>query len=864
MVMAIWLIAREHNRSLPTRLIYVVDRRTVVDQATDLAQMLVNNWYSTFKGPPPAISTLRGQLADNRQWSRNPSHPAIIIGTVDLIGSALLFSGYRSSYKRKPLEAGLLGHDSLLVLDEAHLSRPFEKLLGSIASFQSDQGTGILSSKSMKVMRMSATRHDSAQPPQTFTLAVDTGGNLTGDDANDPIITERLGAKKHLTVHTIPEKDTVASGLARAALELSCSKLVGQRIVVFTRKPDDARAIATAIQKYGENKGSPGPYANAVEILTGTMRGYERDQLVKKPVFRERWLNGDLRPDAQENQATVFLISTSAGEVGFDLNADHLVGDAAPLDSWIQRLGRVNRRGQGNAEVRYLRQTKPSDKNAFDLACLATSNLFSDGMDVSPNALTAFVAALTPEQLEQVSSPEPATRELTDILLDSWSLTSITGSMPGRPEVGPWLRGVDNQQAQTTIAWRAEVAEFDKQDVVEKELGAIFLKHPIRAHESLTVNTGYLLEFLKALPKLKDRPPNLMKSRVAIRSSRGQVYRKTLQELVDNPGMLFADSTLIFPATFGGLNDSGMLDSEAVTKISDELASLDIADLPGYELSREAPPRLRLLIHHKDDSWTAQSLLGEAELGQRLPHLAKIYAKSTELFADLRKGQLRIRLVQPVELDEEGDAVKSLVLLSPVSNIIKPQDQSLQEHVGAVESESQKIADALGLPSADPIRAALAFAARWHDQGKTEKIWQRFVYASETTGCLGKSARTRGASALRGYRHELGSLLHTQLSRGERLGCITPADPNSQELALHLIATHHGGARPHFQPGRYDSFPVDEVEQLRIEVIRRFARLQRQYGWWRLAWLENLLRCADALASADLEAEDDFADGDAD
>src|ERR1700676_4685763 len=37
MVMAIWLIARSINCKLPRRLVYVVDRRTVVDQATDLA-----------------------------------------------------------------------------------------------------------------------------------------------------------------------------------------------------------------------------------------------------------------------------------------------------------------------------------------------------------------------------------------------------------------------------------------------------------------------------------------------------------------------------------------------------------------------------------------------------------------------------------------------------------------------------------------------------------------------------------------------------------------------------------------------------------------------------------------------------------
>ena len=102
MVMAIWLIARAKAKDLPRRLIYVVDRRTVVDQATDLALKL----QKAVGESRLTISPLRGKLADNREWSRDPSRPAIIIGTVDLIGSALLFSGYRSSYKRRPIEAG--------------------------------------------------------------------------------------------------------------------------------------------------------------------------------------------------------------------------------------------------------------------------------------------------------------------------------------------------------------------------------------------------------------------------------------------------------------------------------------------------------------------------------------------------------------------------------------------------------------------------------------------------------------------------------------------------------------------------------------------------------------------------------------
>src|ERR1700730_3925282 len=79
-VIAIWLIAlANHPEKIPRRLVYVVNRRTVVDQATDearrfraqttgdLKQALSNLCAETVRenDPPLAISTLRGQFADN-------------------------------------------------------------------------------------------------------------------------------------------------------------------------------------------------------------------------------------------------------------------------------------------------------------------------------------------------------------------------------------------------------------------------------------------------------------------------------------------------------------------------------------------------------------------------------------------------------------------------------------------------------------------------------------------------------------------------------------------------------------------------------------------------------------------------------
>jgi len=99
----------------------------------------------------------------------------------------------------------------------------------------------------------------------------------------------------------------------------------------------------------------------------------------------------------------------------------------------------------------------------------------------------------------------------------------------------------------------------------------------------------------------------------------------------------------------------------------------------------------------------------------------------------------------------------------------------------------------------------------------------------------------------RDYRHEFGSLRELIDAHKGRI-----AD-DVFELAMHLIATHHGRGRPHFPKGGFDPLAPAKSEQIAADVIRRFARLQRKYGHWRLAWLESLLRCADAVASAEHE-----------
>jgi CRISPR-associated endonuclease/helicase Cas3 len=99
------------------------------------------------------------------------------------------------------------------------------------------------------------------------------------------------------------------------------------------------------------------------------------------------------------------------------------------------------------------------------------------------------------------------------------------------------------------------------------------------------------------------------------------------------------------------------------------------------------------------------------------------------------------------------------------------------------------------------------------------------------------------ARILDGFRHEFSSLLDAAAAMPPEF------TPEQRDLALHLIAAHHGWGRPCFTPRMFDRTRYRRSQQEALETARRFGRLQQRLGPWRLAYLEAILRCADALAS---------------
>jgi CRISPR-associated endonuclease/helicase Cas3 len=71
--------------------------------------------------------------------------------------------------------------------------------------------------------------------------------------------------------------------------------------------------------------------------------------------------------------------------------------------------------------------------------------------------------------------------------------------------------------------------------------------------------------------------------------------------------------------------------------------------------------------------------------------------------------------------------------------------------------------------------------------------------------------------------------------------------PDLHDLLLHLVAAHHGNARPLMSTQNCPA--AANLEAHALQIALRFERLQKRWGPWGLAWWESLLRAADQRAS---------------
>lgn len=912
-VMAIWLVARALAQesalnAIPRRLVYVVDRRAVVDQATEEAEKLrkaidgqAEHFAALDEGRRTQarhtaaelkerlgfesarrlpISTLRGAYVASREWLDDPAAPAIIVGTVDMIGSRLLFEGYGVSRKMRPYQAGLLGADTLVVLDEAHLVPPFEAMLRSVVEQGLEFGPCIGDGRDIvppfKLLSLSATGR--SRPVADGGVA-NTPFRLEGEDLSDPVVKQRLAAKKSLGfVPIAAEKGALAEALVQQAWRLSGEGSSPVRCLLYCNSREIAETVTEKLDKLASS-GRKATVARAdTELFVGARRVKERE-------LARRWLqdHGFLAGSAAPSKPS-FLIATSAGEVGVDLDADHMVCDLVPWERMVQRLGRVNRRGESAATIIVVHSdepkpkkpdapTEPEERQTTGYNSLAVLRMLPDvdgGRDASPGAVRDLKLRAETDQawrvkIDQATTPEPLHPALSRALVDAWSMTSLEHHT-GRPEVAPWLRGWVEEEPQTTIIWRTylplSIADDGRMAMPSKKaIEAFFEAAPPHESEKLETETHRAVGFVQGRARtLLERgwdvpekradvdddalatgddietaeagaPPTVPQIKelrredivaFAFSPDGGHTARYTLGELAQERKGRAKDEfhdeligkMLIMDTRFGGLAN-GLLKYESDADFPTADASDAWSEEAGFRVRRATPENYA----SKEEDWRFEDDLILRTDGNGDP---------TEW--------LVVEHYQNAAQSEEGRSVS------------KPQE--LGEHQSWAAQKAREIAAKIGLSGAPA--EALALAAFLHDEGKRAQRWQRAFKArrdAERCGLTGPLAKTRGPidqAILDGYRHELGSLPYV-----EQNAEFKDLPDDWRELVLHLVAAHHGQARPVIETRGCEDGPPSLLEERARDVALRFARLQKRWGPWGLAWWEALLRAADQQASRD-------------
>jgi CRISPR-associated endonuclease/helicase Cas3 len=508
-IIAVWLWARLNGYDVPRRLVYVIDRRIVVNgvmvYATDLAESLPES-------DRPAVVEMRGGITIDNDWVLDPRHPTIIISTVDQAGSRLLFSGYGVSRKAAPIPAALLGNDALWVLDEVHLAQPLLQTLGATQ----DMGAGI------RLLPMSAT-WDS-----------DHVHGLGPDDLTHPVLAPRLRHPKPARLLRLKGDDDLSQALAEEAVRLrnGGADVVG----IVCNRVATARVVFERLRERGD-----------AVLLTGRIRPVDKDTLLAEYLPR-------MEAGSRSSRAPLYVVATQTIEVGADLDLDALVTECAPLSALRQRAGRLNRLGElESAPMAVVYQPIKEDRVYGDAVKATWDWLAKVTVGKGQAKHVDFGVLAMDEALAQTASP-PESQPSAPLFLRS-HLEMLASNVPHGLDITPWLHGWKHGAPDVYLCWRAD---WDAVNVAAA---------PPRQHELLAVPLWAVRQWSDDIADTEEAAGDgaSRSQRDALRWDGEQAERISLRRAR-------AGDTLILPCEAGGCDRYGWAphSRETVTDIGDD------------------------------------------------------------------------------------------------------------------------------------------------------------------------------------------------------------------------------------------------------------------------------------------------------
>lgn len=869
-------------------------------------------------GAPLQVAVMRGGMYLNHEWARHPAQPLICVSTVDQVGSRLLFRGYGVDSGRPhnmlPMQAALIGMDALIVLDEAHMSGAFAETLQWIARYRTWAQRPL--DAPWHVVLMSATLSRSAD--RTFAhTEEDTAHRELGRRLR------ASKAARLIEVEVVKEPASASRAERRQVELHNQQLLVDRVCAEALRLLDEGRArvigvvvnrVFTARQAFERLRA-----LRAVDavLLIGRVRPMDRDILLDRYLPRIR--AGRVR---QPSDAPLLVVATQTVEVGADLDFDALVTECASLDALRQRFGRLDRFGQLQTSQAVIvgrsDQVPGRSEDSVYGSALAQTWEWLKGLTaplpprprsgppqcdpVVDMGIAPLAQRMPPgEELAALCAPVRPAPVMLPGHLDLWVQTSPVPRPD--PDVGLFLHGQESTGPDVQVVWRADLDPDDPglwADTVAllPPLLSEAMPVPLYAVRTWLLGAGGA-DFADVEGGVSEVHHRVHEVRRALRWV-GPWVEATKPV---GPDELKPGDTIVVPSAYAGADDFGWapLSREPVPDVALDAylkaRGHHVVRLHPRLIGELVPPAAREDLVQEERATAPLSNEERKKLQQTFEQLGSgtlsdeeahrltgetLSALSTAEWAADRvhqaaaallmlPGRAKRRLGYP---DGRGVVITGPAVPNAEDGLTDENDTAaftrpvgLREHQVGVEGAAPLLARACGL--GEELQKDLALAARYHDLGKLDPRFQVMLYEGDEAATAAGEPRAKSGMDLRdrrliqeawrrsalpgGYRHEATSLALVSAS-AEWL-----QQAYDRDLVLHLIASHHGCARP-LMPvvadegaidyrvrweGRDTVVPPDGLGALDAGVPERFWTLTRRYGWYGLAYLEAILRLAD-------------------
>lgn len=893
-----------------TRIFFVVDRRLVVDEARQRANE-IRKAIETATALEPIraalrnrcgsnqflhVSTMRGGMPLETAWAKSPIQPTVCLTTVDQLGSRLLFRGYGVSPKMAPIHAGLAASDSLIILDEAHLSEPFRQTLTRLKSYRSEKWCAEMVGKGLQVTSMSATLHSGRHSEATH---FEFRESYLPDESPSEELKRRLTASKLTTLITVgatsdslwkrPSQSN-KSELYRwrqqepqrlAALESKCAELAREALTlanppkvigVILNRVNSARSVFRQIRKWNADNGD----AADIILLTGRSRLIEREALVAK--YWERIRAGRSR-DAISRP--VFVVATQCIEAGVNLDFDALITELASLDALRQRFGRLDRFGDFLHARAWIvardDHVKGGDEAIYGVASKETFNLLKSLQPRTRRGQPAArldlgiseLAKKLPEDIGKYLIVPKRAPTLMPAHLDFFAQTNPHPAPDPDPAI--FLHGPQTEPEGISIVWRADLPQqlegWGETLSLLPPISAEALSLPIYAAKQwLTGKTIDGIMDLEGTPVSENnsRPSGQLRHHGLIWM--GKKRKPVLLRDEDNLAELKPGSVLVVHASAGGVDEFGW-------NPEGDAPARDLADIA---LSQQrARPTLRL---HSAvvSSWLDLEQESEPDAQAELARAVREARPATD--DDLAGGPDSGKIERALALIRESGIVRheirNIAAAKAMSKVYpsglgwicsgckepsnapvflwEDEDSSLEEGPRTLEDHTADVATVLDrwleqivLPP--DVEATLTAFPPLHDIGKADPRFQDFLCGGpvESDGQplrakSGEGELTRAEIGDRwkkcglpdGWRHELCSLDLLEANPG----LLDRVPKARRPLLFHLIGTHHGFGR--ILPPVIDNAGAQVFEHT---LSNQHCRLSARRDWHRLdrGWIDQ-------------------------